>query len=140
MKIILAPTILLSLLFASAPAFADKAAYCKAYARDFADQSAADETQWQHKYQIANSACMAKHISPKPLVFRPARPPSTLPPKPAPIVKAIEPKPVAVKPVALTAGSPEWNNYCAKKYVSFNAKTGTYKSKTGVERKCIVTN
>lgn len=38
----------------------------------------------------------------------------------------------------LLAGSDDWNAYCANKYTSFNAKTGTYMSKTGVARKCVV--
>ncbi len=48
------------------------------------------------------------------------------------------PKPQAAKP-KLTAGSPEWLDYCARKYTSFNREKGTYLSKTGVERKCLVT-
>ena len=39
----------------------------------------------------------------------------------------------------LVVGSPEWNDYCAKKYTSFSAKTGMYMSHTGVSRHCIVT-
>jgi BA14K-like protein len=38
----------------------------------------------------------------------------------------------------LQPGSEAWNNYCINKYASFNAKTGTYTSKTGVARKCVV--
>lgn len=155
MKNITAPILLIALCVASAPAFADKAAYCKAYARDFADQSSVDQTLWQHKYQIAIDACLAKHTSvqPKPMVFRP-KTKNMVPAAPAPKPVVVEetkpvPKPEVVatakpvikseaKPAGLIAGSAEWNDYCAKKYVSFNAKNGTYQSKTGVERKCLV--
>jgi hypothetical protein len=40
----------------------------------------------------------------------------------------------------LTPGSPEWQDYCERKYTSFNREKGTYLSKTGVERKCLVTS
>jgi BA14K-like protein len=46
--------------------------------------------------------------------------------------------PSAPKKVAMVAGSDDWNIYCANKYTSFNPKTGTYMSKTGVERRCVV--
>jgi hypothetical protein len=139
MKNIFQATLILALACAASPAFADKASYCKAYARDFADQASVDETTFQHKYQIAIDACLAKHAAPQlkrpqPRVFRPKITNND----PAPPL----PKPIIVAPVAkvatLSPGSPEWNDYCAKKYVSFNAKTGTYQSKTGVERKCVV--
>lgn len=150
MKNISVPMILFGLCIASAPALADKAAYCKAYARDFADQSSADQTQWQHKYQIAIDACLTKHVAPttKPMVFRPKTKnivPAAPVAKPA-VAQAVAKPPVAKpvtkpasQPATLVQGSAEWNDYCANKYVSFNAKTGTYQSKTGVERKCVVT-
>ncbi len=150
MKNISIPIMLFGLCIATAPAFADKAAYCKAYARDFADQSSPDQTQWQHKYQIAIDACLTKHVAPttKPMVFRP-KTKNMVPAAPVekPVVVQAVTKPPVAKPVikpaalptALVQGSAEWNDYCTKKYVSFNAKTGTYQSKTGVERKCIVT-
>jgi len=98
---------------------------------------------WQHKYQISLDACLAKHSKPAkaPLVFKPKTKnlePAAPAPKPvvaAPVVAAPVAKP---KPAVLIAGSPDWNDYCSKKYVSFNAKTGTYTSKTGVERRCVV--
>jgi len=43
----------------------------------------------------------------------------------------------AEKPVL---GTPAWKAYCARKYVSFNPDKGTYQSKTGVERPCLVTS
>jgi hypothetical protein len=35
-------------------------------------------------------------------------------------------------------GSAEWIDYCSRKYTSFDKIKGTYTSKTGVERKCLV--
>ena len=52
------------------------------------------------------------------------------PAKPAPTKTAIQKK--------LQPGSEAWNNYCTTKYASYNVKTGTYTSKTGVARKCVV--
>jgi BA14K-like protein len=39
----------------------------------------------------------------------------------------------------LQPGSPAWVDYCKRKYVSFNEAKGIYLSKTGIERKCLVT-
>ncbi len=138
-------------ILAASPALADKASYCTAYARDFADQRATDKVVWQHKYEIALDACLAKSKA----VVAKVQKPLTFPPKTknlkvaAPVPKPIEaaPAPVAKKPVVQPAalakplpGTVEWNEYCAKKYTSFNVKKGTYMSNTGVERKCLVTN
>ena len=117
----------------AAPALADKAAYCQAYARDFSDQAATDKAMWQHKFQIALDACLsqgkqaAKAPAPKKVV--------TSKPTPKP-EKSVDAKPASA---TLVAGTPEWNDYCTKKYTSFIPKTGMYLSKTGVARKCIVT-
>ncbi len=131
--------ILFSLVLAAisaSPALADKAAYCQAYARDFSDQSATDKAMWQHKYQIALDACLAQHQqSPKTAATKAQAPKAAVAAKPAPA-------PAKVKPASLglVAGTPEWNDYCTKKYTSFNVKTGMYQSKTGVPRKCMVTS
>lgn len=133
----------LALIFAAAgifatPALADKAAYCQAYARDFSDQTATDKAMWQHKFQIALDACLAGHKSQAtsaPTKSVPAKKQVAVKPAPPP------PEPVVAKPASasLVAGTPEWNDYCAKKYTSFNVKTGMYTSKTGVARKCLIT-
>jgi hypothetical protein len=47
-------------------------------------------------------------------------------------------KAASAKP-KLTPGSAEWLNYCERKYTSFDRAKGTYLSKTGVERKCLIT-
>jgi hypothetical protein len=134
----------LILLALSAPAWADKAAYCQAYARDFSDQRTTDKVTWQHKFQIALDACLANHT---PLVARAAVVTAPVAKdklvKPIAVAKPAVTKPappVPVKPATeLVAGTQAWNDYCAKKYTSFNVKTGMYLSKTGVERHCLVT-
>ena len=44
------------------PAWADKPAYCAAYARDFADARSREKPMWQHKYDIALQACLGKPL------------------------------------------------------------------------------
>ena len=130
-------TILAAGLFAS-PALADKAAYCQAYARDFSDQTASDKVMWQHKFQIALDACLAGHKQmAKSAPARTVAPPKQEAAKTAP--KPQEPVVAKRDSTTLIAGTSEWNDYCAKKYSSFNVKTGMYVSKTGVARKCLVT-
>ena len=147
----------LGLLALASPALADKASYCQAYARDFSDQLAKDKATWQHKYQIALDACLG---SPKPQVAVPVKvvpvqkPPvktqqeAAKAPEPVkPVVEAAsntDAKPVAKPEVKVAdgepvAGSAAWNEYCARKYTSFNPKTGEYLSHTGVMRRCLVT-
>lgn len=131
----------------AAPANASKADYCAAYARDFADARATDKAIWQHKYDIAQTSCMTVPKAmpvvkiaapkPKPLMKEVVEiPPEPTPdPVPAPIME----KPTKKLRLVLEPGSAEWNVYCGKKYTSFNPTTGTYKSRTGVDRKCLVT-
>ena len=137
--------------FAITPALADKAAYCQAYARDFSDQRATDKVQWQHKYQIALDACLGSGvkatIAAKPVTVD-KLPVATAAAQPVPKLPVVaKPAPeTTVKPAGadalpnLVAGTPDWNDYCAKKYTSFSAKTGMYLSHTGVSRHCLVTN
>lgn len=129
------------------PANASKAEYCAAYARDFADARATDKALWQHKYDIAQASCLAppkpaplvKITTPKPkpkvqeIVEIPPEP--TLDPGPEPVIE----KPAKKLRLILEPGSAAWNVYCDKKYSSFNPVTGTYTSRTGTERKCLVT-
>jgi BA14K-like protein len=125
------------------PAFADKSAYCAAYAQDFADARAtSDRVLWQHKYDIALQACNgSSKPQNKPMVARipnTAKKVVTSDQPVAPKKVNAEPAPASSKLVQLKPGSADWNTYCTNKYTSFNAKTGTYMSKTGVERKCVV--
>ncbi len=125
------------------PAMAGKPDYCAAYARDFADARTKDKPIWQHKYEIALAACLAepkKVEIAKPVIEK-------KPQVKAVVVEVVPPEPIIEQPVVpppkkfvkLEPGSPEWNDYCTKKYTSFNVKTGMYLSKTGVERRCLVT-
>jgi BA14K-like protein len=119
------------------PAFAAKADYCAAYARDFADAQTRDKTLWQHKYDIASEACMAAPKAPVQEIN--AKPKLKKPKAEAQIAVPAEPQTTtASAKLKLEPGSENWNTYCANKYTSFNAKTGTYTSRSGVERKCVV--
>jgi BA14K-like protein len=120
---------------------ANKADYCAAYARDFADARTRDKPLWQHKYDIAQAACLTepkKPVAPKPVVMkRPVvKPAAPIPPEPV-MVETPPYKPV--KPGQMEKGSEAWNAYCANKYTSFDVKKGTYMSLTGIERQCLVT-
>jgi hypothetical protein len=145
---------------------ADQAGWCAAYARDFADARATDKVLWQHKYDIAQKSCLDKEQLATPVVDEKkvdvpkadvAKTAASATQIPKPLSKAaatpaaedtVADTPVAVEPAmpkhklasaAPDVGTPEWNAYCAKKYTSFNAVTGTYKSLTGVDRKCLYT-
>lgn len=150
----------------SGVAHADQAGWCAAYARDFADARATDKVLWQHKYDIAQKSCLDKEQLAAPVVeTKKPEPPkvdvakasasATEIPKPlskasvAPAAEsAVTNAPVVEAPIkgkhkqangAPEKGSPEWNAYCAKKYTSFDPATGSYKSLTGVARKCLYT-
>jgi hypothetical protein len=139
-------------LAAGTSAHADQAGWCAAYARDFADARTTDKALWQHKYEIAQKSCLDGQVSSAPVAdVKKVDTPAVA--SAAPAVKAAAiPAPKAVAPAAAPVpekkkvasgapqpGTPEWNDYCAKKYTSFNPATGTYKSLTGVERKCLYT-
>jgi BA14K-like protein len=156
----------LGMVVLAGPALADKASYCQAYARDFSDQLAKDKATWQHKYQIALDACLGspkqQAVAAAPVKSTPA-PPSQKPPvktqeaakvpeKPAELPKppaqeadaSANSKPAAktetkVADGGLIVGSAAWNEYCARKYTSFDPKKGEYLSHTGVMRRCLVT-
>jgi hypothetical protein len=133
---------------ASAPTHADVAAYCAAYARDFADLTDRQSPQWQRRYDNAEKDCVQRFATQ-------AVTPAKAKPKPKPVAQkpkvAAAPAPKLKQPEApkdekavktapkLVEGSAEWLSYCDKKYVSFDKQKRTYLSKTGVERKCLVT-
>ena len=143
-------------LAAGTSAHADQAGWCAAYARDFADARTTDKALWQHKYDIAQKSCLDGQVSSAPAAdtkvevkkvdapvaaaAAPALKAAAIPAAKAAVPPA-EPKPEKTKVAsgAPQPGTPEWNDYCAKKYTSFNAATGTYKSLTGVDRKCLYT-
>jgi BA14K-like protein len=132
------------------PSLAGKPDYCAAYARDFADARTKDKPIWQHKYEIALAACMtepkkAEVIKPVPAkkVVAKAKVEVIIPPEPVAEPPKVETPPFknvkASKTAKMEQGSAAWNDYCANKYSSFDIKKGTYTSRTGVERKCLVT-
>jgi BA14K-like protein len=137
------PLVLILALLLATPAHADRPAYCAAYARDFADVHGKDKTMWQHKYDIAFQACMGQAT---PQVTKPPSKPmvARIPESAKKIIKQKKLETAVVAPelpkqtLKLKPGSEDWNTYCANKYTSFNPKTGNYLSKTGVERKCVV--
>ena len=146
----------LSAVALSVPAHADKQAYCQAYARDFADGIAKDKAGWDHKFQIALDNCMgpkvgkqeaaAPVVAPAPAAKPKAVAVAAKPPVVAPAVNPAQEQAKAEEPAAkpaeaekLTPGTEAFNDYCAKKYTSFDPKSGMYLSHTGVKRRCLVT-
>ncbi len=145
-----------SLFPVTAPAKADTADYCAAYARDFADAGKRDEAVWQHRFENAKSACTLQFTA---VVTVAARPKVVVPVTAklkADVAASINPEAVLARPVTkstkkqlvakvksatrkLEPGSDAWLDYCDNKYASFNRETGAYMSRTGVERKCLVT-
>jgi hypothetical protein len=131
------------------PSHATVADYCAAYARDFADHVEKQNPLWQHRYDNAEASCQLRFMSDEKPALKPKQKPKQVAAKKpaAPVVTAAsppkpkskaEPQKVAKAVPKLLQGSPEWINYCKKKYVSFDEAKGTYLSKTGVERKCLV--
>lgn len=131
------------------PAAADVADYCAAYARDHADKGERVKQVWQKRYDNALQTCGEQFSLQEPVAVakKPkVRPAKVAAEKPQPVAQE-EPSAVPEAPKLqklaslpnLKPGSPEWIKYCKNKYVSFNEDKGTYLSKTGIERKCLVT-
>lgn len=116
-------------------AFADSKSYCELFAKDFADGRTTDVDQWQKLYHGAYADCISQYtpVVPEAAPKKVTEAPVVEPPKAADVVAE---KPAAK---ALEPGSDAWNDYCAAKYVSFNKEKGTYMSRTGRERRCVVT-
>jgi hypothetical protein len=139
--------------------------YCAAYAVDFANAGSDDQAIWQKRFDNAGKDCLLQYATPT--VIPPAVAAKVKQPAKVAIVAKVKPKPlpkpkqvvtpagiktkdvkkVAVAEVKVAAetrkpepGTPAWIDYCTRKYVSFNPAKGTYLSKTGLERKCLVTN
>ncbi len=147
---------LASLFPVAEPAKADTADYCAAYARDFADAGKRDETVWQHRFDNAKSACLLQFTAVVPVVAKPKPAVPVAAKLEANVAASIDPEAVLARPVTKSEkkervvlakasgkkpepGSDAWLDYCDGKYASFNRETGTYMSRTGVERKCLVT-
>jgi hypothetical protein len=121
-------------------ATAGRPEYCAAYARDFADALTRDKTMWLHKYDIAQAACLGQSKSSTARSAKAERKGTKL--KKSARTNKVEPdsqvsiEAAAPKFANLEPGSAAWNEFCAKKYTSFDAKTGTYIGKSGTVRKC----
>ena len=131
------------LVLLATPALADRVSYCAAYATDFANAQTKDRVFWQHKFEIAQQSCMREQransiiSSPDASVIAKGAKTKTKEPN-VQVAELVPPEPVmtTAKP---EQGSDDWNAYCAKKYTSFNIKTGMYHSLKGIDRKCLVT-
>ena len=127
-----------ALVLASVPASANSQTYCEMLAKDFADTRTTDVDLWQKSYRNAFNDCMNQYTAvapaaaPKKKLLKQAAAPLN------PAGTATEAAAVVNAKPGLVAGSPEWNEYCAAKYKSFNPDTGTYNSYTGKERRCVV--
>ena len=130
----------------AASANASKADYCSVYAHDFADSHSPDRALWQHKYEIAMTDCLNESTpstqvenGKMKVAIKTKKPDQKIASVTTKVVKSVQP--TLDKTSAqnkLVPGSEAWNDYCTNKYASFNSKTGTYTSKTGVTRKCVV--
>ena len=135
-------------------ALANPIDYCAAYARDFADAGTTSPEIWQQRFENASSACIYQYTPQATAVAKPqkslpklqskAKPKIELAAKPKPIERETEPDPLVepvanAAPIKLEPGSEAWQDYCARKYVSFSREKGTYVGKSGTERKCLVT-
>jgi BA14K-like protein len=132
------------------PASATTQAYCELYAKDFADGRTSSVDHWQLLYRGAFDDCMLQYAAtPDTAAPIAAQEPVAAEPEPEP-VKA-KPKPKVTKVAArkttataaaktarkgLIAGSEEWNDFCDRKYRSFNRQNGTYLSRNGKIRRC----
>ena len=151
------PIVALALFVSASQAMADSKSYCEIYAKDFASSQTSDVDEWQLTYRNSFVDCMSQYSSDssepvfkKKVVETEVAPEDA--PAPAPVkvkakaktktavVQVRPPKAVAqAEPIAkLEPGSDAWNDYCDKKYSSFNRETGTYTSFTGKERRCVV--
>jgi hypothetical protein len=147
----------MALWIATPAAFATPSDYCKAYAIDFADGTKRDTPFWDQRFADAEKACLLQYSYEGGFSKEKFEQVAKAKPKPKPIVevqaKAVEAAAAEVdvaaavvnaKPARKKAkpeeGSVAWLDYCEKKYASFNRKKGTYISRSGVERKCLVTS
>lgn len=139
--------IVVALVWVSLPVQADVQSYCQAYARDHANgllsgsailggAAIISQQEWAGANSRALQDCVALYevkAQPKPAA-----------PEVKPVKKPVRPinkksVTVAASSAGLIPGSEAWNNYCGKKYSSFDRKTGSYTSKTGKVRPCLVT-
>lgn len=145
----LLPVSVVALLCVCCPARADVQSYCQAYARDQANgllsgsailggEAQISQEEWANANSRALQDCVGLYevkVEPKPAPAPAEVKPVKKPPRPI-NKKSVT---VAASSATLAPGSEAWNDYCDKKYSSFDRKTGTYTSKTGKVRPCLVT-
>jgi BA14K-like protein len=148
--------------FSAVPARADVQAYCRSYARDQANghltgsallggSAKISQEEWAAANAQALSDCKAQYDvkqattpepeAPAPEIKKPAKQ-FTKPPQVKKLAEPIKKKKsvaVAASSAALVPGSDAWNEYCDKKYASFDRQSGTYTSRTGKIKRCLVT-
>lgn len=122
--------------FFAAPALADKQSYCEVFGQDFANGKSPEVDLWESNFRNAFNDCMAQY-SADGVVAAPA---GKLAQKTAGKVMVVPARDFSRKkrvPI-LAQGTSAWINYCAEKYASFDAVTGTYRSRTGQRKPCLV--
>ena len=122
--------------FFSTPALADKQSYCEVFGQDFANGKTSDVDQWESNFRNAFGDCMAQYAADG-KVAAPAKKVAQRTSEKVVVVPARDISRKKRVPI-LAAGTSAWINYCAEKYASFDAVTGTYKSKTGQRKPCLV--
>ncbi len=142
-------SLLVFALWLAVPASADVRTYCEAYARDVANGRVSGgeilngkiagtmpETspRWTEVNGKAMAGCMAQYgeSADNSATAEVASVEATPPPPPPKKQKT------AANAVTLVPGSKAWNDYCDKKYSSFDRKTGMYRSLKGLARPCKV--
>jgi len=128
-----------ALLVGIATAHADARSYCQDYARDMATarlsgaailtgkRQPVSTEQWANANSEILTDCLETFAPAAETPLKPAR-------RKAVAAAAVSPS----QDEELKPGSKAWKDYCAKKYVSFDAKTGLYTGQSGKQRPCVV--
>lgn len=136
----------------SGSAMAATQAYCELYAKDFADGRTSSVDHWQLLYRGAFDDCMLQYAATPdtaaPVAAQelpeaePVTEPEPVKAKPKPKITKVAARKTtataAAKPSrkSLIPGSEAWNDFCDRKYRSFNRQSGTYLSRNGKIRRC----
>jgi BA14K-like protein len=127
-----------ALFFGIATAHADAQSYCEDYARDMASNRMSGSAILTGKrtpvsteqWATANSEILADCLA----TFEPTPEKPSRPARKKVASAALSPS----QDDTLKPGTEAWNDYCAKKYVSFNRETGLYTGQSGKQRPCVV--
>ncbi len=125
----------LSVFFATS-ALADKQSYCEVFGQDFANGKSPEVDLWESNFRNAFNDCMAQY-SADGVVAAPAKKVAEEAAAKVVVVPVRDSSRRKRVPI-LAPGTSAWINYCAGKYASFDAVTGTYKSRTGQRKPCLV--